>query len=127
MTWNARLTRYRHLEARARAAAETGWFRAANDRYYRDYADPATDRKAAFARVARAEDLYWRRCTDPMQQAALTIIRTPPPDLTALREKIAIIRARQLHDPDDDTRDCFRVLEEDVRTLRHLVAAAPPT
>jgi hypothetical protein len=117
MTWNARLTRYRHLFARATAAAETGWFRAANDRYNREYADPGAERKAAFARVSRAEDLYWRRCTDPMQQAALVLIQTPPPDLEALREKIAIIRTHHLHDPDDEARDCFKVIEEDVGRL----------
>jgi hypothetical protein len=34
--WTRRLTRYRHLAESARAAAETGWFRAANDRYERE-------------------------------------------------------------------------------------------
>src|SRR4051812_39105752 len=37
--WNERLARYRRLTARAKAAAETGWFRAANDRYTRACAD----------------------------------------------------------------------------------------
>jgi hypothetical protein len=118
--WNERLTRYRHLAARAKAAAETGWFRAANDRYYRACADPTADRKAAFARVGRAEDLYWRRCTDPMQKAAAALVLTPAPDLEALRHKLAVIRAHQLHELDCMSRDCFELLEEDVGQLRAL-------
>lgn len=43
--WNQRLARYRRLAARAEAAAETGWFRAANDRYAREAADPAADKQ----------------------------------------------------------------------------------
>jgi hypothetical protein len=31
-------------------------------------ADPGTDRKAAFARMTRAENLYWHCCTAPMQE-----------------------------------------------------------
>jgi hypothetical protein len=112
--WDRRLARYRSLAARAKAAAETGWFRAANDRYYRECVDPAADRKVAFARVDRAEDLYWRRCTNPMQKAAVALVVTPVPDLEALRAKIAVIRAHQLHELDSMTRDCFKVLEEDV-------------
>jgi hypothetical protein len=53
-TWTTRLARYHRLTAQAKAA-ETGWFRAANDAYNRACADPAADRKAAFARVSRAE------------------------------------------------------------------------
>lgn len=115
--WTERLTRYRRLAARAEAAAETGWFRAANDRYNRAFADPSADRKTAFARVSRAEDLYWRRCTDPMQQAAATLALTPAPDLEALRTKIAVIRTHELHELDCMTRNCFEVLEEDVGRL----------
>jgi hypothetical protein len=115
--WNAHLARYRRLAARAEAAAETGWFRAANDRYYRESADPSADRKAAFARVSRAEDLYWRRCTDPMQQAAATLALTPAPDLEALRTKLALIRTHDLQELDCMTRNCFEVLEEDAGAL----------
>jgi hypothetical protein len=117
MTWSTRLARYRHLAARAKAAAETGWFRAANDRYYRACEIPGTDRKAEFARVSRAEDLYWRRCTAPMQEAAIALVLTPPPDLEALREKLAVIRAHQLHKEGSMSRDCIEVLEEDVGQL----------
>jgi hypothetical protein len=53
-----------------------------------------------------------------MQQAALTLIQTPPPDLEALLEKIAIVRTHELHDPDDEERDCFKVLEEDCHRWR---------
>ncbi|HEX9947773.1 MAG TPA: hypothetical protein VGA98_09550 [Allosphingosinicella sp.] len=61
--WNARLARYHRLAAQAKKAEETGWFRAANERFYSEMADPGTDRKAAFARMTRAENLYWNRCT----------------------------------------------------------------
>ena len=115
--WKTNLARYRRLAARAEAAAETGWFRAANDRYYRESADPSADRKAAFARVSRAEDLYWRRCTDPMQQAAATLALTPAPDLEALRTKLALIRTHELQELDCMTRNCFEVLQEDVGRL----------
>jgi hypothetical protein len=117
MTWNTRLARYLRLEARAKAAAETGWFRAANDRYYLACATPGANRKAEFARVSRAEDLYWRRCTAPMQEAAVALVLTPPPDLEALREKLAAIRAHQLHEEGSMSRDCIEVLEEDIGRL----------
>jgi hypothetical protein len=115
--WDHRLARYRRLAEAAKAAAETGWFRAANDRYNRESADPSTDRKTAFARIDRAEDLYWRRCTDPMQQAAATLALTPAPDLEALRTKLALIRTHDLQELDCMTRNCFEVLEEDVGRL----------
>jgi hypothetical protein len=68
--WNARLSRYQALAERAKAAAETGWFRAANDRYYRACEDSEADPDAAFDRLDRAEDLDWRRCTEPLHKAA---------------------------------------------------------
>ena len=52
-----------------------------------------------------------------MQQAAVAVVLRPAPHLKALREKIAVIRAHQLHDPDDGARDFFRVLEQDVKLL----------
>lgn len=115
--WNQRLARYCQLFARAQAAAEAGWFRAANDRFYRESADPGTDRKAAFARMTRAENLYWHRCTAPMQDAAVALVLTPPPDLEALRTKLAIIRTHQLSEPETMERDCLIVLEEDLQRL----------
>lgn len=116
--WDRNLARYRNLAARAKRVEETGWFRAANERFYREMADPGTDRKAAFAHMNRAENLYWHRCTAPMQDAAVTLLLTPAPDLHALLEKLAAIRAHQLYQPRSLERDCFEILEEDVALLR---------
>jgi hypothetical protein len=112
--WDRRLAHYRRLAAAAKAAAENGWFRAANDRFYREKADPAADHKAAFARLDRAEDLYWHRCTEPMQEAAVALALTPAPHVEALRTKITVIRTHELHELECMPRDCFEVLEEDV-------------
>lgn len=67
--WDRNLGRYRALAAGAKRAAETGWFRAANDLYYRKCEDPEADHDAAFDRLDRAEDLYWRRCTEPLHES----------------------------------------------------------
>jgi hypothetical protein len=127
--WNRRLARYLRLVAEAKAVAETGWFREANDRYERETAaiverfgsDESKEarrlRRAAFKRVSKAEDAYWRRCTDPMQKAAVALALTPVPHLAALAAKIAAIKAHQLHELDCMIRDCFEVLEEDVTRL----------
>lgn len=115
--WTTRLTRYRHLAARAKAAAETGWFRAANDAHSRTCANANSDRKVAFARLSRAEDLYWRRCTEPMQEAAVVLVLTPAPGLEALRDKLAAIRRHRLHEDGSMERDCIEVLEEDVERM----------
>lgn len=120
--WHERLSRYRRLATRAKAVAETGWFRAANDRYNGECATPGGDRKAAFSCIDRAEDLYWRRCTDPMQKAAAALALTPAPDLEALRAKITVIRTHELHELECMSRNCFEVLEEDVDRL----GTAPP-
>ena len=133
LLWHDRLARYRRLAAEAEQAAATGWFAAANARYEREQAEIAArfgsweaareteegrrHRRTAFDRVDRAEDLYWRRCTDPMQKAAVALVLTLAPDLEALRTKIAVIRAHQLHELDSMIRDCFEVLEEDVGRL----------
>jgi hypothetical protein len=102
------------LAARTKAAAETGWFRAANDRFNRESATPGTDGPTAFARISRAEDLYWRRCTAPMQEAAEALVLTPAPDLEGLHDKLTVIRTHQLHEEGSMERDCIEVLEEDV-------------
>jgi hypothetical protein len=115
--WDCRLARYRRLAAAAKQAAETGWFRAANDRFNREKAAGPEARKAGFRRMDRAEDLYWRRCTDPMQKAAVALTLTPAPDVRALATKLAVIRTHQLHELDCMTRDCFEVLEEDAGRL----------
>jgi hypothetical protein len=115
--WDRNLARYHRLAARAKEAEETGWFRAANERFYREMADPGTDRKAAFARMTRAENLFWHRCTAPMQEAAVALVLTPPPDLEALRDKLTVVRLHQLHESGSMERDCLEVLREDVEQL----------
>jgi hypothetical protein len=112
--WTARLARYRALAARTKTAAETGWFRAANDRFNRESTTPGSD---GFARISRAEDLYWRRCTAPLAAAAEALVLTPAPDGEALRAKLAVIRVHQLHEEGSMERDCIEVLEEDVGRL----------
>jgi hypothetical protein len=121
--WNERLTRYRHLAARAKAAAETGWFRAANDLYYREVADPTADHPAAFTRLTRAEDLYYRRCTGPVQDAAVSLMLTPAPNSEALVTKIAIIEDHHLHEIDDLQSYGLKVLERDLRRISQARAA----
>jgi hypothetical protein len=120
--WDRNLTRYRNLAARSKKAEETGWFRAANERWYRESDDPGTDRKAAFARMTRAENLFWHRCSAPMQEAAVALVVTPAPDLCALRRKLAVIRAHQLHQEGSMEGYWVDLLEEDVSAceLRHV-------
>lgn len=131
--WDRNLARYRRLHAHWKAEAETGTFRAANDRYYREQAE-LSDRfggwekarrsrigkplcAAAFARVSAAEDAYYDHCTAPMHRALARLIRTPVPDLSALLAKLEIIRE---HEPglfDDAPLHSFEMLCEDVRRL----------
>lgn len=116
--WNRNLARYQSLAARAKKAEETGWFRAANERFFdREMADPGTDRKAAMARVTRAENLFWYRCTAPMQEAASALVLTPSPDLEAVRDKLSVIRTHQLYESGSMERECCDVLQEDVGRL----------
>ncbi|TMJ14643.1 MAG: hypothetical protein E6G94_09195 [Alphaproteobacteria bacterium] len=115
--WNTRLAHYRRLAERAKVAAETGWFRTANDLYYRACAYPTAGRESAFARLDRAEDLYWRRCTAPMQEAAVALVLTPVPHLEALRTKLGVIRAHHLNEEGSLARNCIEVLAEDAERL----------
>lgn len=131
--WETRLARYRVLAERTRAAAETGWFRAANDRYYAKCAAIAARfggeeaaaaseeagalRRAAFRRVDRAEDLYWRRCTAPTQEAAIALAFTRAPDIAAVRTKIAVLRAHDLDEPDAMRRNALEVVDRDLASL----------
>lgn len=131
--WNVRLDSYRRLAERARAAAETGWFRAANDTYYRlcdeiaarfggeaaaaRSAEARALRKEGLCRVSRAEDLYWRRCTAPMQEAAAALAFTPAPNLAAVRAKIAILRAHELDEAEVLARNALELVDEDLRRL----------
>jgi len=115
--WDRNLARYRALAARAKKAEQTGWFRAANERFYRESADPDIDRKAAFARMTRAENLFWHRCTAPMQEAAIALVVTPAPDLGALRQKLGAVRAHQFHEEGSMERCWIDVLEQAVGRL----------
>lgn len=115
--WDRNLARYQRLAAQATKAEQTGWFKAANDRFYREMADPNTDRKSAMARMTRAENLFWHRCTAPMQKAAVALVLTPAPGLEALRDKLTVIRAHQLYEPTSMERDCLEVLNRDVVQL----------
>jgi hypothetical protein len=131
--WNRRLARYRRLAARTKEAAETGFFREANDRYNRERAevevrfgsweaaaanaDGRTLRKAIFARVAAAEEAFWTRCTHPMQKAAALLALTPAPDLPALLAKIRVMQEQQLHELEIVGRPVLEVLAEDVGRL----------
>ena len=72
---------------------------------------------AAFRRIDKAEDAYWRRCTNPMQRAAAALVLAPAPDLIALGLKLAVIRTHQLHELDCTTCDCFERLQGDVARL----------
>ena len=131
--WNRRLARYRRLQARWKAEAETGAFRAANGEYNRARAaliarfgtwEKARRSRtgkplctAAFARVSRAEDAYYDRFAAPLSRAAIQLVQTPAPDLPALLAKIEIILEHQL-DSDDDMRLApIEVLRNDVMRL----------
>jgi hypothetical protein len=132
-TFARRLARYRRLAARAKEAAETGFLRAANLRYGRERAEvearfgsweaaAATPegrklRRAAFRRVSRAEDAFYRVCAAPLHRAAILLALTPAPDPRALIEKIAVIQAHKLHEDGIMPRCALDVLAEDVERL----------
>jgi hypothetical protein len=131
--WERRLAHYYRAVARAEEAATTGWFRAANDRHYRDVAEiearfgdwKAAQRspegaalcKAIWRRMDGAEDAYWKRCSGPLQRAAVALALTPAPDLEALRVKITVMRAQEQEPPDWLERHPFEVLAEDLGRL----------
>lgn len=131
--WNRRDAHYRRLAAASEEAATTGWLAAAYARYDRERAEIAArfgspeaeakseagrrQRRAAFEQVDAAEEAYWDRCTEPMQKAAVALALTPAPNLPALAAKLGVMRAHELHELPSMTRDCFEVLEEDVRRL----------
>jgi hypothetical protein len=132
-TFSRRLARYRRLAARAQHAAETGFLRAAKDLYDRDRAEvearfgsweaaaatPAGRklRRAAFRRVSRAEEAFYRGCAAPLHRAAILHALTPARDPGALVEKIAVIQAHKLHEEGIMPRCALDVLEEDVERL----------
>jgi hypothetical protein len=132
--WDRRLACYRRLSARAERAATSGWFREANDRYYRDFAAAEARfgrRKEArhspegtklwdaiWGRMVDAENLYWEQCSAPMIEAAVALILTPVPDADALIAKLRVMRERELETFEDMQRHPLEVLEEDVGRLR---------
>ena len=131
--WERRLATYRQLASGATQAAERGWFRAANDRYYREGAaiaarfggeeaaarsqEASEAQAAAFGRIERAENIYWRRYIAPLHEAAVALVLTPAPDLPSLRDKIAAMRAHALDELDAMPRDALDVVDEDVGRL----------
>jgi hypothetical protein len=131
--WNRRLARYRRLHTRWKTEAESGAFRAANDRYHREHADLVArfgswDKAcrsrtgkplctAAFTRIEAAEDAYYDNCTTPMHHAAARLIGTPAPELPALLAKIEIIREHELDTFDDMPKHPLDTLREDVAGL----------
>jgi hypothetical protein len=141
-TWTRRLAHYRRLHACAKAEAETGEFRAANDRYNRIYEEltarfgswPKACRSkigkplcaAAYARVAAAEDAYYRQHTKPVQKAARRLARTPAPNLDALRAKIEVMREQEFESSDGGASDPLEVVWQDVRRLM-AAASEPPS
>jgi len=132
--WNARLDAYRRLAERARAAAKTGWFRAANDLYYcrcDEIAERFGGKNAAarseearrfydtaFEHLDRAENIYWRRCTAPMEKAAVALVLTPAPDISALRSKLAVLRANHLDEEGALPRPALKLIDEDLKRMR---------
>jgi hypothetical protein len=131
--WTRRLARYRRLYARAKAEEETGAFRAANDRHDEAFAEitarygswPKALRSktgkplcaAASVRIAAAESAYCREYTEPLEKVALALMRTPAPDLDALRAKIEVMRDQEVDCFDGTPSDPLEVIWEDVRRL----------
>lgn len=131
--WNRRLATYRRLAARKKEAAETGFYRQANDRYEREQAALAhrfgswqaaraseAGRplcRAAFAQVDAAEQAFYDRCTAPMKRAAVRLAVTPAPDVEALLTKIRVMQEQQLDELDCMKRPVLEVLARDVRPL----------
>ncbi len=74
-------------------------------------------RDAIWHRLDGAEDAYWHRCTGPLQRAAVALALTPPPNVHALRTKIAVMREQQLEELGPRVRHPLEVLEEDVERL----------
>jgi len=120
-----RLARYRTLAHAAKEAAETGWFRAANDRRNREMAAiaaigdaaPKGACRTAFRRIDKAEKSYWSHCTQPMQRSATVLALTPVPDLPSLLAKIGVIREQELDELEIAGRPVLTLLAEDVRRL----------
>jgi len=131
--WNRRLARYRRLHARWKAEAESGTFRAANDRYNREHAELSarfgswaaaleSDEgrplcEAAFEHLDAVENAYYDRFTAPAHRAAVLLALTPAPDLEALSTKIRVMAEHKLDEADSLERPALEVLAEDVRLL----------
>jgi hypothetical protein len=131
--WTRRLARYRLLHTRAKVEEETGAFRAANEAYNQVFAEmtarfgswPKALRSkagkplctAAYARITAAETAYCRQYTVPLEKAALALMRTPAPDLHALRTKIEVMRDQEVDCLDGTPSDPLEVVWADVRRL----------
>jgi len=131
--WNRRLARYCRLHAAWKAEAESGAFRAANNRYehkkaaiearFGSWAAALASRKArpgmraAYERVSAAENVYYHRYTAPMVRAMTRLVQTPAPDLPALLAKIEIIREHEPDLFDDAPLRSFEMLRKDVGRL----------
>jgi hypothetical protein len=140
--WDRRLARYHRLHILWKAEAETGGFRAANDRYNSERAalsarfgswDKARRSRigkplcaAAFARIDAAEDAYYDRFTSPMQRTAIRLVLTPAPDLHGLLAKLDVIREVGLEDFETMPRPAFELVREDLeRFATSRVEVAP--
>ncbi len=132
--WNRHLARYHRLAVRAKQAAESGWFRAANDRHARDieillarfgsWEDARLSPEGAalcvalWQRLDEAEETYWERCILPIENLAVVLALTPAPDVDALIAKLQVIREQKLEESDRMPRRLLDVLEEDLARLR---------
>ncbi|HEX2763478.1 MAG TPA: hypothetical protein VHM92_06485 [Allosphingosinicella sp.] len=132
-TWTRRLARYRRLADRMKAETETGFLWKANRRYDRDRAvikarfgsweaalgtpEGRELGRAAFDRVARAEEAYYDRCTAPAMRAAVLVCQTPVPDLPALLSKIEVMQAHELQEEGSMPTPALELLVEDVERL----------
>jgi hypothetical protein len=77
-------------------------------------------RTAAFARVTRAENLYYDRHTAPLMRAATLLAETPAPDLPAVLAKIRVMQAHELQEEGAMEKPALGLLAEDVdRLLRN--------
>ncbi len=125
---------YCRLTARTKEAAETGFYRQANDRYEREQAalarrfgsweaarasEEGRPRcRAAFEHVEAAEEAFYDRCTAPTQRAAVRLALTPAPSLEALLAKIRVMHERELEEFGCLPRPVLQVLAEDVERLQ---------
>lgn len=107
-SWDAALFNWKAACIMQEAYSEIGPLAEANDLYRNDTDVLATrygslrrakanaQGKAAFARVTAVED-EGRRHYEAADQAAVQLLRTPAPDIDAVRLKIQVIKDHDLH------------------------------